>query len=136
MHDCFELKRPLPDVAIVKCYLDADSFMIDALVEKGVDGIVLEGVGRGQVAPKMMPGILRALQKQIPVVITTSAEEGNVYTTYDYLGSTFDLFNQGVILGKDYDSKKSAHAFNGASSFRKRCDASQFLLNRRELNLK
>lgn len=107
MHDCFELKRPLPDVAIVKCYLDADSFMVDALVEKGVDGIVLEGVGRGQVAPKMMPGILRALQKQIPVVITTSAEEGNVYTTYDYLGSTFDLFNQGVILGKDYDSKKA-----------------------------
>ncbi|MBC1814401.1 asparaginase, partial [Listeria booriae] len=29
------------------------------------------------------------------------------YTTYDYEGSTFDLYNRGVILGKDYDSKKA-----------------------------
>lgn len=47
------------------------------------------------------------LKKNIPVIITTSAEEGNVYTTYDYLGSTYDLFTHGVILGGDYDSKKA-----------------------------
>ncbi|EUJ32921.1 hypothetical protein MFLO_04845 [Listeria floridensis FSL S10-1187] len=106
-HDCFEVKHPLPDVAIIKCYLDADGYLIDTLIERGVGGIILEGVGRGQVAPKMMPAISRALEQSIPVVITTSAEEGNVYTTYDYLGSTYDLYNRGVILGKDYDSKKA-----------------------------
>jgi L-asparaginase len=40
-------------------------------------------------------------------VITTSAEEGSVYTTYDYKGSAYDLYNKGVILGSDNDSKKA-----------------------------
>lgn len=92
---------------MIKCYIGADGLFIDLTIDSGVSGIVLEGVGRGQVAPKMMPAIIRALDAGIPVVITTSAEEGNVYTTYDYEGKTFDLYNRGVILGKDYDSKKA-----------------------------
>lgn len=106
-HECYPLQKPLADVVIIKCYLDADAFLIDAALQNGVAGIILEGVGRGQVAPKMMPAIKRAIKKNIPVIITTSAEEGNVYTTYDYLGSTYDLFTHGVILGGDYDSKKA-----------------------------
>ncbi|WP_099222274.1 asparaginase [Listeria costaricensis] len=107
IHECYDIRLALKKVVIIKCYLDADGLFIDAAIDRKVDGIVLEGVGRGQVAPLMMPAIQRALAEGIPVVITTSAEEGNVYTTYDYLGSTFDLFNHGVILGNDYDSKKA-----------------------------
>ncbi|HAA4449547.1 TPA_asm: asparaginase [Listeria monocytogenes] len=106
-HECFDIRLDLPEVVVIKCYIGADGLFIDAAIDSGVSGIVLEGVGRGQVAPKMMPAIIRALDAGIPVVITTSAEEGNVYTTYDYEGSTFDLYNRGVILGKDYDSKKA-----------------------------
>lgn len=108
-HECYDIHLSLPQVVVIKCYLEADGMFIDAALDNHVAGIVLEGVGRGQVAPKMMPAIIRALDAGVPVVITTSAEEGNVYTTYDYEGSTFDLYNRGVILGKDYDSKKSAH---------------------------
>lgn len=106
-HECYDIHLSLPQVVVIKCYLEADGMFIDAALENHVAGIVLEGVGRGQVAPKMMPAIIRALDAGVPVVITTSAEEGNVYTTYDYEGSTFDLYNRGVILGKDYDSKKA-----------------------------
>lgn len=106
-HESYPIKRAMPSVYIVKCYLEADGLFIDAALEAGADGIVLEGVGRGQVAPRMMPAIERALAAGIPIVISTSAEEGNVYTTYDYEGSTYDLYKKGVILGKDYDSKKA-----------------------------
>ncbi|MBM6849647.1 asparaginase, partial [Bacillus licheniformis] len=68
---------------------------------------VLEGVGRGQVPPNMMADIEQALNQGVYIVITTSAEEGEVYTTYDYAGSSYDLAKKGVILGKDYDSKKA-----------------------------
>ncbi|WP_163654213.1 asparaginase [Listeria sp. PSOL-1] len=105
--DYYDMNLDLPEVVIIKCYLGANELFIDDAIENGVRGIVLEGVGRGQVAPKMMPAIIRALEKRIPVVITTSAEEGNIYTAYDYEGSTYDLYNRGVILGKDYDSKKA-----------------------------
>ena len=68
--------------------------------ESGVKGIVLEGVGRGQVAPQMMEEIEKSLSEGIVLVITTSAEEGSVYTTYDYEGSAYDLYKKGVILGQ------------------------------------
>ncbi|MFP7169424.1 asparaginase [Terribacillus halophilus] len=103
----YELKRKLPEVDIIKCYLQADGKFIKAAREAGVQGIVLEGVGRGQVAPKMKEEILLALQDGIKIILTTASEEGNVYTTYDYEGSAYDLYKAGVLLGKDQDSKKA-----------------------------
>ncbi|MFJ7725529.1 asparaginase [Neobacillus sp. NPDC097160] len=103
----YELKSSIPQVEIIKCYIGADGKFIKAAIEAGVGGIVLEGVGRGQVAPKMMEEIEKAIKKGIKLVITTSAEEGSVYTTYDYEGSAYDLYKKGVILGSDNDSKKA-----------------------------
>ncbi|MEH7075624.1 asparaginase [Neobacillus drentensis] len=103
----FEVKTSIPQVEIIKCYIGADGKFIKAAREAGIAGIVLEGVGRGQVAPNMMTEIEKAIAQGIKLVITTSAEEGSVYTTYDYEGSAYDLFNKGVILGSDNDSKKA-----------------------------
>jgi len=103
----FEIKTSIPEVEIIKCYIGADGKFIRAAREAGIAGIVLEGVGRGQVAPKMMAEIEKSIAQGIKLVVTTSAEEGSVYTTYDYEGSAFDLFNKGVILGSDNDSKKA-----------------------------
>ncbi|MFA9556120.1 asparaginase [Evansella sp. AB-rgal1] len=101
------IKKDIPTIDIVKSYLGADEKQIRACIVAKVDGIILEGVGRGQVSPLMMPAIKEAINAGIHIVITTAAEEGEVYTTYDYLGSAFDLYESGVILGKDYDSKKA-----------------------------
>ncbi|MED4204237.1 asparaginase [Neobacillus mesonae] len=105
--ECFAVQSPIPQVDIIKCYIGADGKFIKAARESGVKGIVLEGVGRGQVAPNMMEEIEAAIKAGIKLVITTSAEEGAVYTTYDYLGSAYDLYKKGVILGSDNDSKKA-----------------------------
>lgn len=107
VRDTYKLVRSMPEVDIIKCYLEADQKFIKAAIESKVEGIILEGVGRGQVAPKMMKEITRAVQEGIHVIITTSAEEGEVYTTYHYEGSAYDLTKHGVMLGKDYDSKKA-----------------------------
>nr|WP_263328512.1 asparaginase [Neobacillus sp. Marseille-Q6967] len=103
----FSIQKPIPQVEIIKCYIGADGKFLRAAREAGVSGIVLEGVGRGQVAPEMMDEIEKAIAAGIVLVITTSAEEGSVYTTYDYKGSAYDLYNKGVILGSDNDSKKA-----------------------------
>lgn len=103
----FEIKKAIPQVDLIKCYIGADGKFIKAARESGVKGIIFEGVGRGQVAPKMMEEIEKAIKQGIKLVITTSAEEGSVYTTYDYEGSAYDLFKKGVILGSDNDAKKA-----------------------------
>lgn len=103
----YEIQTAIPQVELIKCYIGADGKFIKAARDAGVKGIVLEGVGRGQVAPQMMDEIEMAIKQGIKLVITTSAEEGSVYTTYDYEGSAYDLYKKGVILGSDNDSKKA-----------------------------
>jgi L-asparaginase len=103
----YQLQSPVPQVDIIKCYIGADGKFIKAARDSGVKGIVLEGVGRGQVSPLMMEEIEKSIESGIKLVITTSAEEGAVYTTYDYKGSAYELFLKGVILGSDNDSKKA-----------------------------
>lgn len=103
----FHIQSPVPHVDIVKCYIGADGKFIKAARESGAKGVILEGVGRGQVAPKMMEEIEKSLSEGMTIVITTSAEEGSVYTTYDYKGSAYDLYKKGVILGSDNDAKKA-----------------------------
>ncbi|MBM7692668.1 L-asparaginase [Peribacillus deserti] len=102
-----QLKRKLPRVDIVKCYTGADGLFIDAAASADAKGIVLEGVGRGQVTPEMVQSIQHAIDQNITLVMTTSAEEGKVYPAYGYKGSAYDLLQRGVILGEDYDSKKA-----------------------------
>lgn len=105
--EAYNLQKPLPRVDIIKCYAGADGYLIDMLVATGTKGIVLEGVGRGQVSPLMVESIDRAIENGIKVVVTTSAEEGHVHPSYSYLGSAHDLLLRGVVLGEDYDSKKA-----------------------------
>ncbi|MBT2649232.1 asparaginase [Bacillus sp. ISL-34] len=105
--ECYDIQDRIPRVDIIKCHTGADGLFIDAAVANGAKGIVLEGVGRGQVTPVMVTSIQAAIDKGITVIMTTSAEEGKVYPAYDYEGSAFDLKQRGVILGADYDSKKA-----------------------------
>ncbi|EIJ78707.1 Asparaginase/glutaminase [Bacillus methanolicus PB1] len=107
IRDCYEIGDKLPEVDIIKCYAGADGKFIRHAVDCGVQGIVLEGVGRGQVSPLMVDDIDYAIKKGVKVVVTTSAEEGQVHTSYDYRGSAYDLKLRGAVLGKDYDSKKA-----------------------------
>lgn len=102
-----EATKEIPTVDIIKCYLNADDKFIRASIAANVSGIVLEGTGRGQVSPLMTDAINEALNKGITILITTASEEGYVYPTYEYLGSAYDLYKAGVILGGDLDSKKA-----------------------------
>ncbi|HHY73141.1 MAG TPA: asparaginase [Bacillus bacterium] len=105
--DNYLIVKQIPRVDIIKCYSGVDGVLVDAALQAGAKGIILEGVGRGQVAPLMMNSIKSAIKAGIVVVITTSAEEGKVYPAYAYPGSAYDLQQNGVLLGEDYDSKKA-----------------------------
>ena len=103
----YKLVKDIPRVDIIKCHTGSDGVFINASIAAGAKGIVLEGVGRGQVTPMMLEAIQYALDQNLVLVMTTSAEEGKVYPSYGYKGSAHDLKLRGVILGEDYDSKKA-----------------------------
>ncbi|MEH6941467.1 hypothetical protein V7014_06310 [Bacillus sp. JJ722] len=75
----------------MKSYLDADDKYIRCAIELGVDGIILKGVGRGQVSPFMVDAIKEGIAKGIPFVVITSAQSGQVYPTNQDSGGAYEL---------------------------------------------
>jgi L-asparaginase len=84
-------------VDIVYAYAGADSRLLDAARRDG-RGVVLAGMGRGNVPPAMVPGIERWIADGKPVVMTSRALRGRVGRTYGYPGGGRRLHDLGVIF--------------------------------------
>lgn len=94
-------------VEIVKVASGSDSLIIDFLVDNKVDGIVIEALGRGNVPPPMVPGIIRAIENNIPVVLTSRCPKGRVFDTYAYDGGGHHLKKLGVLFSGNLSSQKA-----------------------------
>ena len=76
-----------------------DSLIINYLIEKGISGIVIEGLGRGNVPPNMIEGIKKCISNNIPVVLVSRCFEGRVYESYGYEGGGKHWEDLVVIFG-------------------------------------
>lgn len=95
------------DVHLIKLASGSDSLLIDFLTERRVHGIVIEGFGRGNVPPAVLPGIRRAVAAGIPVVITTRTIAGRVLDVYGYEGGAKTVLEAGAILGGETSGPKA-----------------------------
>ncbi len=96
------------NVFLIKVYAGMDSKMLYYLIDQlDAKGIVLEALGRGNVPPMMLDGIKHALQKQIPVVITSRCPSGRVLDTYGYEGGGNHLTSLGCIIAPNLNGQKA-----------------------------
>ncbi|WP_297631757.1 asparaginase [uncultured Clostridium sp.] len=95
------------DVALIKCVAGMDDSFINYSVEKGVGGIVIEALGRGNIPPQMVRGVKNALDQKIPVVIVSRCFEGRVFESYGYEGGGKQLRDMGVIFGDNMPGQKA-----------------------------
>lgn len=102
-----EIENIVSNISLIKSCVGMDSSMIDFLISRGDAGIVIEAMGRGNLPPKMVPGIRRAIESGIPVVIVSRCFEGRVLDTYGYAGGGKTLRNQGVIFGDNLNGQKA-----------------------------
>lgn len=89
--------RPATPVDIVYAFAGADARLLDASRQLG-QGIVVAGMGRGNVPPLMVEGIDRWIAEEKPVVITSRALRGRVGCTYGYPGGGRRLAERGAIF--------------------------------------
>lgn len=72
-------------VALIKMYPGIDPEIIDIYIDKGYDGIVIEGTGLGHCSDEVIDKISRATNENIPVVMTSQCIYGrtnmNVYSS-------------------------------------------------------
>ena len=96
-----------PKVALIKTGLDMGDDLIKFAADAGYKGIVIEGMGRGNIPPQAFEGIKYAREKGIQVVLVSRCLTGRVYDSYGYLGSGRDLKNIGCIFGGDLPGQKA-----------------------------
>jgi len=105
------LTLPLPDklpkVVFVADYAGSDGSLIRHAVDQGAKGLVVEGVGSGNVNALVYGAIKYALAKGVKVVITTRPVHGGAWPIYGDKGGGLVLKKAGCILSRDLDSFKS-----------------------------
>ncbi|MCK4475736.1 MAG: Glu-tRNA(Gln) amidotransferase subunit GatD [Methanophagales archaeon] len=84
---------------LVKFYPGADPAILDFFVEQGYKGIVLEGTGLGHVSAEWIPGVARAIERGISVVMTSQCLYGTICDRVYDTGR--DLLHAGIIEGDD-----------------------------------
>jgi L-asparaginase len=89
---------PALPVDLVKVVAGADARLVEASLDSGARGIVLEALGRGNVPPAVLPGVRRWADAGKPVVITSRSLRGRVLDTYAYPGGGHELREMGCIF--------------------------------------
>ena len=89
------------NVQLIKASFNADDLLLRACIDRRVDGIVIEGLGAGNVPPSFIPAIQEAIELKIPVVVVSRCIGGFAATAYDYHGGGAHLKRLGVISGQN-----------------------------------
>jgi L-asparaginase len=78
-------------------------------VEHGAKGIVIQGLGWGNVNIPMFTAIKDAIAKEIPVVITSRrVPNGRVLPNYGWDGGGKTLVDAGAVMGDDLPPRRPA----------------------------
>lgn len=95
------------NVDLIKVYAGMDDKFFKFSAESGVDGIVVEAMGVGNVPPKVYDGIEYAVKKNIPIVLVSRCPSGETLSIYGYPGAGKWLHNIGVIFADYLNGQKA-----------------------------
>ena len=103
----FETEKINPNVDLIKVYAGMDEKFFRFSADSGVDGIVVEAMGVGNVPPKAFDGIKYAVEKNIPVVLVSRCPAGETLDIYGYPGAGKWLKQIGVIFAEYLNGQKA-----------------------------
>ena len=95
------------NVEVIKVTSGSSSFILNLLIKHQIKGIVIEALGRGNVPPQMVDGIKKAIDLNIPIVITSRCPKGRVLGNYGYVGGGHHLKELGVIFTNNLSAQKA-----------------------------
>ncbi len=102
-----ETEKINSNVDIIKAYTGIDEKFFRCSVDSGVDGIVVEAMGVGNIPPKAFEGVKYARGKGVPVVLTSRCPAGETLDIYSYPGAGKWLKKEGVIFAEYLNGQKA-----------------------------
>ncbi len=95
------------NVHLIKVYAGMDERFFVHAANEGIDGLVIEAMGVGNVPPDAFEGIKYVLSKGIPVVLTSRCPSGETLDFYGYPGAGKWLKKEGVIFTDYLNGQKA-----------------------------
>lgn len=96
-----------PNVDLIKVYAGMNQKFFKFAADSGIDGLVVEAMGVGNVPLETLEGIKYVLSKSIPVVLVSRCPAGETLDTYDYPGAGKWLKEAGVIFTDFLNGQKA-----------------------------
>jgi len=85
-------------VRLITAHVAMDGSLLDAAVDAGADGLVVEATGAGNTAGDLLDAAVRAMGQGIPVVLTTRCPAGAAGTGYAFRGGGATWVGAGAML--------------------------------------
>jgi L-asparaginase len=95
------------NVDLIKCYAGMNDKYFRFAADSGVEGVVVEAMGVGNVPPAAFEGITYVVEKGIPVVLVSRCPAGETLDIYGYPGAGKWLSKLGVIFADYLNGQKA-----------------------------
>lgn len=95
------------NVPLVKAYLGMPGDIFSFYSREGIDGMVIEALGQGNIPPSALEGIQQLVSLNIPIVLVSRSFNGIVSPTYAYDGGGYQLAQQGFIFSNGLNGPKA-----------------------------
>jgi len=105
--EVIETDKIVTNVDLIKVYTGITDKFFKFSADSGVDGIVVEALGVGNVPPAAFDGIKYAVEKGIPVVLVSRCPSGETLDIYSYPGAGKWLKELGVIFTDYLNGQKA-----------------------------
>jgi L-asparaginase len=105
--ETIQTERIITNVDLLTVYAGMNEKFFKYSAESGVKGIVVEALGIGNVPPLAFEGIKYAVEKGIPVILTSRCPAGETDDIYSYPGAGKHLHNLGVVFSDYLNGQKA-----------------------------
>ncbi|UVJ09492.1 asparaginase [Staphylococcus aureus] len=95
------------NVPLVKAYMGMPGDIFSFYSREGIDGMVIEALGQGNIPPSALEGIQQLVSLNIPIVLVSRSFNGIVSPTYAYDGGGYQLAQQGFIFSNGMNGPKA-----------------------------
>lgn len=102
-----DIDHVVDGVYLLKAYAGMDATLFDALNTDQTAGLVIEGLGAGNLPPATLPAVQRLLDRQIPIVLVSRCYNGVAEDIYDYQGGGIGLRKMGLMLCQGLNGQKA-----------------------------
>lgn len=94
-------------VYLLKAFAGMDGEFLEAVMQANPDGLVIEGLGQGNLPKECVAPIQKMIEAKIPVILVSRSYQGVVQATYGYDGGGKQLKQLGVIFARGLSGPKA-----------------------------